>query len=179
MQKNKVQVNYNFSRDSGLDIMNVSARGDIVKFDKRDNERVSPLGSSRMYLFNPSLFNDWLDMVLEVDGVSKDLAMVVEEVESYYKRNNNTGLMLVIEGFEINRGLREKGYGQKFLKKVLEDFRFMNIDVVGLIPGYYREATKENKENNPKIQRFYKQCGFKIINPGESTPVMKKLIVST
>lgn len=169
-----IQVNYNLSKELEFEIMNVSARFELIEFDEDDNEKISPIGKSRMYLFNPYSFNEWIDMVLEADEISRDLYKVLEELENYYEKGVVTGLVLVIGGFEINEEIREQGYGSKFLRKILDDFFFMNIEIVGLIPGYYGESSEEYSERNKWIQNFYQKCGFKIINLGESIPVMAK-----
>lgn len=171
-----IQVNYGFSKDYELEIMNINASVELIEFHARYNEKITLIGNSRMYLFNPLLFDDWIDMVVEADAVSGDLQKVVIEMESYYEEKGIMGTVVVIDGFEINENFRKKGYGVRFLRKVLDDLYFMNVELVGLIPGYYGEASQESLVKNNKIQDFYKKSGFKIVNSENSTPVMAKCL---
>ena len=176
MEEQDIRVNYNYIKDVEFGIVNVSTSADLIEFSEDYDEKISPLGSSRMYLFNPELFNDWTGMLLESDGVSGDLYTVVEGLEDYYRKGDITGLVLVIDDFEIKEHLRGKGLGLKSLKKVLKDLPFMGIDLVGLIPGFYGKSPEGNTQRNNKIQFFYKKCGFEIVNPKASMPVMGKYL---
>lgn len=171
-----IQVNYNFSKDLELEIMNISASVELIEFDERNNEKITLIGYSRMYLFNPFLFDDWTGMVVEADAVSGDLHEVVIEMESYYEEGDIMGFVVVVDGFEINEDFRRKGYGVQFLSTILDDLYFMNVELVGLIPGYYGESSQKELVKNNEIQDFYKKSGFKIVNPEDSTPVMAKYL---
>lgn len=76
----------------------------------------------------------------------------------------------------IRWDFRGKGFGFKFLKKILKDLPFMGVDLVGLIPGFYGKPTEGNTQGNNEIKKFYKKCGFEFVNLEASMPIMGKYL---
>ncbi|MGG0645308.1 hypothetical protein ABE021_15390 [Sporosarcina gallistercoris] len=156
-----ITVEYSFRRfDDGLEMMEVEA--EATTYDVETDERIV-LGGAIGYVFKPyGSVRGWRDAVCAADAVSGDVVYTLTSLEEHH--NGFTPGVFVLDSIEIHEQYRNQNYGQRFMEVMMEDLFFLDVDLIGLTPGFYTpSATEEQKKWNPRLVAFYKRLGFELV----------------
>lgn len=161
---NHVTVDYSFRRfEEGLEMMEVEAEAST--YDVETDERIV-LGGAIGYIFKPyGSERGWRDAVYAADAVSGDVEYILSSLEGDHA--GFTQGVFVLGNIEIDKRYRNRNYGQRFMEVMMEDLFFLDVDLIGLTPGFYTpSATEEQKKWNPRLVAFYKRLGFELVETG-------------
>lgn len=161
-----IHVDYIFRMQPGTEIFTCDAKCEV----KIEDEQVQ-VGDAHFYLFNPQR-SSLESLAMYAGEISDGLGAVYRDLNHIPDIDDVFGLIAVFDDLQVAQEERNKGIGESFGQKMLEELRFLDVELLVVIPGYYTNTSKQDEAYNKKIRAYYKKNGFKRLRKNMENPVM-------
>ncbi|MGM0897899.1 MAG: hypothetical protein ACQEV0_08365 [Bacillota bacterium] len=161
-----IQVDYRIHMNPGTEIFACSA--DCILKEKEEQAQV---GDAHFYLFNPQR-SSLESLAMYAEDISEGLGDVYRDLKHIPDIDDVFGLVAVFDDLQVMEEERNKGIGESFGQKMLEELRFLDVELLVVIPGYYTNTSKQDEAYNKKIRAYYKKNGFRRLKKNMDNPVM-------
>ncbi|MFC4712815.1 hypothetical protein [Planococcus dechangensis] len=161
-----IHVDYQIQMKAGTEIFTCAADCRI-----KDEEQQVKVGDAHFYLFNPQR-SSLESLSMYAGEISEGLGDVYRDLKHIPDIDDVFGLIAVFDDLQVVEAERNKGIGESFGQKLLEELRFLDVELLVVIPGYYTNTSKQDEVYNKRIRTYYKKNGFKRLRKNMDNPVM-------
>ncbi|RAZ69739.1 hypothetical protein [Planococcus maitriensis] len=161
-----IHVDYRMEMRPGTEIF--ACKADCIL---KSQEEQAQVGDAHFYLFNPQR-SSLESLAMYAEHISEGLGEVYRDLKHIPDIDDVFGLVAVFDDLQVVEGERNKGIGESFGQKMLDELRFLDVELLVVIPGYYTNTSKQDEAYNKKIRAYYKKNGFKRLKKNMDNPVM-------
>lgn len=161
-----IHVDYRIQMKSGTEIFTCAADCTL-----KGEEQPVQVGDAHFYLFNPQR-SSLESLAMYAGEISAGLGDVYRDLKHIPDIDDVFGLIAVFDDLKVVEAERNKGIGESFGQKLLEELRFLDVELLVVIPGYYTNTSKQDEAYNKRIRTYYKKNGFKRLKKNMDNPVM-------
>jgi len=161
-----IHVDYRIQMKAGTEIFTCAADCTI-----KEEDQPVKVGDAHFYLFNPQR-SSLESLAMYAGEISEGLGDVYRDLKHIPDIDDVFGLIAIFDDLQVVEAERNKGIGESFGQKLLEELRFLDVELLVVIPGYYTNTSKQDEAYNKRIRTYYKKNGFKRLRKNMDNPVM-------
>lgn len=150
-----LMIKYQLELKNGTDLFYCHASC-LLAEKGEDGQSLSEVGFATFCLFNP-LATSMEAVVMYADGISEKVSSVCEELKYIHGIEDVFGLVAVCHELTIVEGKRGEGIGDAFTKKLIDELKHLNVEILVMIPNY-ESASSESEVK--RVQSYYRKNGF-------------------
>ncbi|MBT2581566.1 hypothetical protein [Planococcus sp. ISL-109] len=161
-----IHVDYRIQMKAGTEIFTC-----VADCTLKGEEESAQVGDAHFYLFNPQR-SSLESLAMYAGEISEGLGDVYRDLKHIPDIDDVFGLIAVFDDLQVVEEERNKGIGESFGQKLIEELRFLDVELLVVIPGYYTNTSKQDEAYNKRIRAYYKKNGFKRLKKNTDNPVM-------
>ena len=162
-----IEIKYHLELKKGTDLFYCRASCLLTK-EGDDGLQQTEAGHATLCLFNP-LATSMEAVVMYADGISEKVSSVCEELKYIHGVEDVFGLVAVCHELMIVEDQRGQGIGDAFTKKLMDELKHLNVEILVMIPNY--ELANSDSEIK-RVQSYYRKNGFHRLKKNDQEPAM-------
>lgn len=160
-------IKYHLELKKGTDLFYCRASCLLIA-EQEEDLGDTEAGYATLCLFNP-LATSMEAVVMYADGISEKVGSVCEELKYIHGVEDVFGLVAICHELTIIEDKRGQGIGDAFTKKLLEELKHLNVEILVMIPKY--EMAKSDSEIK-RVQSYYRKNGFHRLKKNDQETAM-------
>ncbi|HSI68436.1 MAG TPA: hypothetical protein VK947_13495 [Planococcus sp. (in: firmicutes)] len=149
-------IKYHLELKKGTDLFYCRASCLLTEEEAEDSLPQTEVGYATLCLFNP-LATSMEAVVMYADGISEKVSSVCEELKYIHGIEDVFGLVAVCHELTVVEGKRGEGIGDAFTKKLIDELKHLNVEILVMIPNY---GSARSESEVKRAQSYYRKNGF-------------------
>lgn len=141
------------------------------------NSEAAPTEVARatLCLFNPQITS--LEAAsMYAEGISGGMSSVCQDLKYVQGIEEVFGLIAISDSLKVNKGWEEKGLEDLFRKKIIEELKLLNVEILVVMPDYELSDSPDKETVNKNLQSYYRKNGFHRLKKNVDEPAMYRHI---